>query len=82
MAVKAIRIAEATKTAKVGKDGKETKGKYPNLVQIPYIRYPITFQKKFVSVLTLLNSSSKVNTIQPTLAWELGFSIRPTDIGA
>ena len=53
-----------------------------NLVQILYIRYPINFRKKFIPVLALLDLDSKYNTIYLTFAKELGFSIRPIDVGA
>ena len=50
-----------------------------NLTQVPYICYPINFGKK--SVLALLDSGSKVNTIHPIFAKKLGLSIKPIDIG-
>ena len=34
-----------------------------------------------MSVSALFNSSSEVNAIHPTFAWEIGLSIRPTDVG-
>ena len=40
------------------------------LKQIPYIRYPTTFQEKSVSA--LLDSGSVINAIHPTFAKELG----------
>ena len=58
---------EVVEAAEVGKDGKGSEGEYPNLAQVPYIWYPITFRKKFVSVLALLDSDSKVNVIYLTL---------------
>ena len=61
---------------KVVEDGKNPTS---NLAQVLYINYPINFREK--SMLALLNSSSKVNTIYPTFAKKLGFSIRPTDVG-
>ena len=69
---------EAVEAAAVGKDGTESKSKYPNLAQVSCIWYPITFRKKSVS--TLLDSGSEVNAIHPTFARELGLLIRPTDI--
>ena len=80
-------VAEAVKTAKaiesieVGKDGAESKGEYPNLTQVPCIRYLITFRKKSVSMSALLDSGSEVNAIHPTLARKLGLPVRPTDVG-
>ena len=71
---------EAVEAAEVGKEGEESEGKYPNLAQVWCIRYPITFQKKSVS--TLFDLGNKVNTIQSTLAQELGLSIRLTDVKA
>ena len=78
----AVKTAKAIETTKVGKDGKKSKSEYLNLAQVPYIRYPITFQKKSVSMLTLLDSDSEVNAIHPTLARKLKLPIRPIDVGA
>ena len=63
-----VENGEAVETAEFDKDGKESKGAYPNLAQVLCIWYPITFRKKFVSVLALLDSGSKVNAIHPILA--------------
>ena len=73
---------ETTETAEKGKDGKKSKGEYPNLTRVPCIRYPITFRKKSVPVSALLDSGSEVNAIHPTFARELGLSIRTTDVRA
>ena len=51
-----------------------------NLAQVPCICYPINCGKKSVSA--LLDSSNKVNAVHPVFAKELGFPIRPTDVGA
>lgn len=74
--VEANEIAEIAKTVKVvetaraGKDGKKIEdGKYlKSLVQIPCMQYPITFRKKSVLILVLLDSGNKVNAIHPTFA--------------
>ena len=80
---KAVETAKTVETAGIGKDGKESVGKYPkNLVQVPYIRYHITFQKNSVPMSALLGSSNEVNAIYLTFAQELGLPIRPTDVGA
>ena len=76
-----VETIEAIETAEVGKDDKESKGEYPNLAQVPCIWYPITFRKKSMFMSTLFNSGSEVNAIHPTFAWNLGLSIRPTDVG-
>ena len=77
---KAMETAKAVGTAEIGKNGKESKGKYlENLAQVLCIRYPITFWKKSVPMLMLLDLSSKVNAIYLTFARELGLSIRSTD---
>lgn len=77
-AVKVAETAETTKTAKIakavettdaGRDGKESKGDEnlrSNLAQVLYIQYSVTFQKKFVHVLALLDLGSEVNTIYST----------------
>ena len=74
--------AESVGTVEVSKDDKKSKGEYPNLARVPCVRYPITFQKKSVSMSVLFDSGSEVNVIQPTLARNLGLSIRPTDVVA
>ena len=66
----------------VGKSGVESEGEYPSFAQVPYIRYPITFWKKSVSMLALFDSGSEVNAIHPTLAQKLGLPVRPTNVGA
>ena len=60
---------EAVKAVKVGKDGAEGKSEYPNLAQVLCIRYPITFQKKSLSMLALFNLGSEITIVYPTLAW-------------
>ena len=74
-----VDIAEAIESAKVSKDGTESKGEYPNLAQVPCIQYPITFRKKSMSMLALFDSGSEVNAIHLTLARKLGLPVRPTD---
>ena len=79
---KTVKITKAIKSAEVSKDGAESKSEYPNLARVPCIGYSITFRKKSVSMSTLFDLGSKVNTIHPTPAWKLGLSVRPTDIRA
>ena len=81
-AAESVGTTDAVETAKVGKDDEESKGEYPNLAQVLCIRYPITFRKKSVSMLALLDSGSEVNIIHPTLTRNLGLPIRPTDVRA
>ena len=79
----AVEIANAIETASISKNGEESKGEKNlrlNLAQVPCIRYSISFQKKFVLVLALLDSSSRVNAIHLTFAKELDLPIRPTDV--
>ena len=78
----AVKTAKTVGTAKVGEDGNESKGECPNHAQVLCIRYPITFRKKSVLMSALLDSGSKINTIHPTFARELGVPIRTTDVGA
>ena len=76
-----METVEVVETAGVGKDGKKSEDKYPkNIVQVPYIWYPITFRKKSVPVSTLFGSDSKVNAIHPIFTKELGFVIKLIDI--
>ena len=51
-----------------------------NITQVLCIQYPITFWQNFVAVIALLDSSSKVNIIYPTVLHKLKLSIRPVDI--
>lgn len=55
--VEIAETIEAVETIGVGEDGKKSKsGEYPgNLARVLYIWYPITFGKKFVSKLALLD---------------------------
>ena len=76
-----VEAAESVGTIKVGKDDEESEGEYPNLAQVPCIRYPITFRKS-MSMSALLDSGSEVNAIHPSFAKQLGLPIRPTDVGA
>ena len=76
-------ITKAIETLKVDKGSNESKDEYPeNLAQVPYIWYPITFQKKFVPVSALFDLGSKVNAIHLTFVKELGLPIRSTDVKA
>ena len=82
---KVVETAKAVETTGAGKDGKKSEGDKnlrSNLAQVLCIRYPVTFQKKSVLMSTLFDLSSKVNTIHLTVAKELGFFIKPTDIEA
>ena len=77
---KAVETAKAIETTETGKDGKKSKGEYPeNLAQVPCICYPINFEKKSVSA--LFDLVSEVNMVHPAFAKELGLLIRLTDIG-
>ena len=73
---KKVETAETT-----GKDVEKSKGKYPeNLIWVPSIRYPITFQIKSVPISGLFNSSCEVNAIHLIFARELGLFIMPIDV--
>ena len=41
----AVETVEAVGTAEVGEDGDESENECQNLVRVPCIRYPITFQR-------------------------------------
>ena len=78
---KALETAKAVQIARTGKNGKESKGEYPeNLAQVLCIRYPIIFQKDSVPISAFFDSGSKVNAIHPTFVRELGLLIRPTNV--
>ena len=72
---------EAVEAAKVGKDSVKSEVEYPNLAWVPCIYYPITFWKRSVSMLALLDSGSEVNAIHLTFAKQLKLPIRPTHVG-
>ena len=77
----AIETIKAVKTAGTDRNDKESKSEYlENLAWFPCIQYPITFQKKSVPMVALLDLGSKVNAIHPIFTRELGLPIRPTDI--
>ena len=50
------------------------------VVRMLCIHYPVQFLKEQVKA--LLNSSSKVNAINPNYAWKLGLEIQKTNVGA
>ena len=77
---KTVETAKAVETAKVGSNGEESKGEYPNLARVPYNRYSITFWKKSISISALFDSGSEINTIHSTLTQELGLPIRLTNV--
>ena len=80
---KITETTEAVKTAGANKDGKKSENKYPeNFAWVLYIRYPIIFWKKSVSVSVFFDLRSKVNAIYLIFAKELGLPIRSTNVGA
>ena len=52
------------------------------VVRISYIHYPVQFQEGQEQVRALLDSGSKVNTMNPAFARKLGLYIRKTNIAA
>ena len=70
---------ETIQTARIDKKSEDDEYLRTNLARVLYIRYPITFWRKFV--LALLGLGSEVNIIHPTFAQELGLLIRATDVG-
>ena len=81
-AVETTETIEAIETARAGKDGNESKSEYPeNLTQVLCIWYSITFRKKSLPVLALIDSGNKINVIYPTYVRKLGLSIKTTDVG-
>ena len=52
------------------------------LERVPYIQYPVQFQKDKNGIQALLDLGSKVNAMNPAYAKKLKFHIRQTDIGA
>ena len=49
---------------------------------VPYIYYPLRFQKDTVEVKALIDSGSEVNAITPAYASKLGLWVCQTDVGA
>ena len=74
---------KAYETVGVGEDDKMSKSnKYlENLARVPYIQYPITFWKDFLSMSAFFDLDSEVNAIYLTFIKELGLPIRLTDVG-
>ena len=60
----------------------DNSGKEIVLKRVLYIHYPIQFQGGQKQVRALLNSSSKVNTMNLAYIKNLGFYIRKTNVGA
>ena len=52
------------------------------LKSVPYIYYPVWFQKSQEYVRALLENGSEVNVINPIFTRKLGFHIQKTNIGA
>ena len=50
--------------------------------RIPYIYYPVWYQKGQEQVRVLLNSGSKVNAMSPAYAKKLSLKTRKTNVGA
>ena len=57
-----------------------TNGGKEVVVRVPYIDYPVWFQEK--QVRALLDSSSKVNAMNPTYAKRLGLKTQKANVGA
>lgn len=51
------------------------------LKQVPYIYYPLRFQKNTIDIKALIDSGSKVNAIIPAYALKLGLQVRNTNVG-
>ena len=52
------------------------------LEHVPYIYYPIQFKKDKTQMQALVDLGSEVNAMHASFAKQLGFPIRPTDVGA
>ena len=52
------------------------------LARVPFIYYPLRFQKDTNKLRTLLDSGSEVNAMTPVYASKLGLKARHTDVGA
>ena len=53
------------------------------LDRVPYIHYPVQFQKdKEATILALIDPSSEVNAMTPAYAKQLGLRTQKTDVGA
>ena len=52
------------------------------LDRVPYIHYPIQFQKEKEVIMALINSDSKVNTMTPAYTFKLGIQVWKTNVGA
>ena len=74
------KMVENAKSTRAGKDNEDGEYLIINLAQVLYIECLITFWKKFM--LALLNSDSKINSIYPTFAKELGLPISLTHFKA
>ena len=76
---KAVETVKTVETARTDKDRRKNEGEYlKNLARVPYIHYPINYQKKFV--LVLFDSSNEVNAVHQSFAKEQSLPIRPTNV--
>ena len=48
---------------------------------VPYIQYPVQFEKNKNGIQALLNSGSKVNAMNPAYTKKLKLRVRQTDVG-
>ena len=64
-------------SASVNKASKEI-----TLERVPYIQYPVQFQKNKNGIQALLNSNSEFNIINLAYAKKLGLHVRQADVGA
>ena len=70
-----------TTSASVTKASKEAQEAI--LDRVPYIYYPVQFQKdKGATICALIDLSSKINAMTLTYAKQLGLQVRRTDVGA
>ena len=52
------------------------------LERVPYNHYPVQFKKNKIQVQVLVDSRNEVNAMDQSFAKQLGFPIRPTNVGA
>lgn len=49
---------------------------------VPYIYYPLRFQKNTIEAKAIINSDSKINTMTAIYVLKLGFRVCQTDVKA
>ena len=59
-----------------------SKEEHVYLERVPYIHYPLCFQKDTTGIIFMIDLSSEVNAMTPAYASKLGLKVHHTNVGA